>query len=66
MFDEAPFSPSEGLQLVGVTKSYGGGCVSGQRKKPAVDNLSFKVQSGTCAVLLGENGAGKSTIMYVI
>lgn len=44
---------SEAIFAEGLTKSYNG--------KPAVDHLSFSVQSGTVFGLLGANGAGKST-----
>ena len=44
---------SEAIFVEGLTKSYNG--------KPAVDHLSFSVQSGTVFGLLGANGAGKST-----
>lgn len=44
---------NEAIFVEGLTKSYNG--------KPAVDHLSFSVQSGTVFGLLGANGAGKST-----
>lgn len=34
-------------------------------KKPAVNNLSFAVESGECFGLLGVNGAGKSSTFKV-
>lgn len=41
-----------------VTKLYG--------KIPALDNVSFKVDSGQVVGFLGPNGAGKSTMMKII
>ncbi|MFQ5964015.1 MAG: LPS export ABC transporter ATP-binding protein [Candidatus Scalinduaceae bacterium] len=41
------------LQAIELTKVYG--------KRKAVDHLSFEVNSGEIAGLLGQNGAGKST-----
>src|SRR6185312_5015526 len=36
------------------------------RKKVAVDNLSFKVETGKVTGFLGPNGAGKSTTMRLM
>jgi ABC-2 type transport system ATP-binding protein len=36
------------------------------KKKPAVDNISFKVETGKVTGFLGPNGAGKSTTMRLM
>ena len=36
------------------------------RKKPAVDNVSFEVETGKVTGFLGPNGAGKSTTMRLM
>ncbi len=46
------------LQLINLTKKYG--------DFTAVDNISFKVDSGEIFGLLGPNGAGKSTTVSMI
>lgn len=43
------------LSLVGVSKIFGNSTV--------VDNVSVTVEPGKVHVLLGENGAGKSTVI---
>jgi ABC-type uncharacterized transport system ATPase subunit len=45
------------LRLVGVRKSFGGFA--------ALDDAEFEVQAGEVHALLGENGAGKSSLMNV-
>lgn len=35
-------------------------------KKPALDDVSFTIESGHCCMLLGPNGAGKSTLFALI
>lgn len=46
------------IQVVEITKSYG--------KRCAVDRISFEVNSGEIAGLLGQNGAGKSTAFSMV
>jgi ABC-2 type transport system ATP-binding protein len=46
------------IEAVNLSKSF--------RKKLAVDNLSFKVQTGKVTGFLGPNGAGKSTTMRLM
>ena len=36
------------------------------QKNVALDNVSFEVEKGTCTVLAGENGSGKSLLMSII
>lgn len=54
MNDQVPFR----LKATGITKSYG--AVS------ALADVSFELRAGEVMALLGENGAGKSTIVKVI
>lgn len=46
------------LELIHVSKNY--------HKKPAVTDLSFRIEEGEVLGLLGENGAGKSTTLSMI
>ena len=46
------------IEVQGVTKLYG--------EQKALDNVSFKIETGEIAGLLGPNGAGKSTMMKII
>ncbi len=50
--------PHNGLIVTGVTKVYG--------KTRVLDAVSFDVRPGEVLALLGENGAGKSTISNII
>src|ERR1700712_1663470 len=54
--DRPPMTPI--ISLTGVTKSFKG--------HVAVDDLSFSVRSGEIVTLLGQTGAGKSTILHLI
>ncbi|UJQ94850.1 sugar ABC transporter ATP-binding protein [Mariluticola halotolerans] len=49
---------SDALHLQGVTKSYG--------PTVALSDASFSVKAGTVHALLGENGAGKSTVVKIL
>lgn len=49
---------AEMLEIKNLTKKY--------NKIPAVDDVSFTVESGRVGILLGPNGAGKSTIIKSI
>ena len=46
------------LEVSGLCKTFGG--------KPALSNVSFKIQPGEIYGLLGHNGAGKSTALGII
>ena len=46
------------IELEGVTKRWG--------TTTGVDNVSFNVDSGSCAILLGPSGCGKSTTLRMI
>lgn len=46
------------IEAQGLTKVYG--------SLTAVNNITFKIQPGTCYGLLGPNGAGKTTVMRMI
>lgn len=46
------------IEVQGVTKLYG--------EQKALDNVSFRIESGEITGLLGPNGAGKSTMMKII
>ncbi|HLH49981.1 MAG TPA: sugar ABC transporter ATP-binding protein [Roseiarcus sp.] len=51
-------APSPVVRLIGVSKSFGG--------VRALDNVDFEVSAGEIHALLGENGAGKSTILKIL
>src|ERR1700730_1948582 len=46
------------IEIRGLTKSYG--------KTVAVDNVSFKVGTGTFTVILGPSGSGKTTLLRCV
>ena len=52
------------IDLNNVSKSYVSGFL--KRKKKAVANITFKVDSGEIIGIIGANGAGKSTIIKMI
>ncbi len=54
----SPVKGAEAVGLVNVTKRFPG--------VVAVDDVSFEIRSGEVHVLLGENGAGKSTIVGML
>lgn len=49
---------TEGIELIGLTKKYA--------KRNVVDDLSISINPNRITVLLGHNGAGKSTTMGMI
>ena len=51
-------SVTPALELAGVTKRYGA--------TVGLDGASFAVRSGSIHALLGENGAGKSTVVKLL
>jgi ribose transport system ATP-binding protein len=53
-----PSVPPIAVRLSGVSKSFGG--------VRALDNVSLEVRRGEIHALLGENGAGKSTILKIL
>lgn len=46
------------IKVCGISKCFG--------KKLALDNVSFRLDSGQVVALIGENGAGKSTLMRIM
>ena len=50
--------PPVAVRLTGVTKTFGG--------VTALDDVSMEVRVGEIHALLGENGAGKSTILKIL
>ncbi len=46
--------------FTGVTRTYPG------LSHPAVDNLSFTIDSGEVLVIVGANGSGKTTAMEIL
>lgn len=57
-FEEEPTGKTAGIQVRGLRKVYA--------KKVAVDNLSLNMYEDQITVLLGHNGAGKSTTMSML
>lgn len=49
---------TKGIEIQGLVKSYG--------HKLAVNNLNLNIYQNQITVLLGHNGAGKSTTMSII
>ncbi len=49
------------IELQNVSFSYGSG-----DGRPAIDNVSLQVPDGSCTVLCGRSGSGKSTVMRVV
>ena len=47
------------IEVVGLTKRYG-------ERRPAVDNISLRIDSGSYCCLLGPSGCGKSTTLRMI
>ena len=50
-----------GIRLTGVTYAY-----ADEPDKKVVDNLTFDFKPGTCTAVLGETGAGKTTLVRMI
>lgn len=46
------------IEAINITKTFG--------KQKALDNVSFKIETGNIVGFLGPNGAGKSTMMKII
>ncbi len=58
MSDAAPAQNRPAVVLTGISKSFGG--------IRALDNVDLTIASGEIHALLGENGAGKSTILKIL
>lgn len=54
------------ISFKSVSKKYAVNSLSGRREITAFKNLSFDLHKGDAAVLLGLNGAGKTTILKLI
>lgn len=65
---DAPDSPNALIVAQNLTKCYdtGGGDSSGDKRPPAVDDVSFSVAGGEVFGFLGENGAGKTTTIKML
>lgn len=50
------------VQLKDVVKEYG----SGEALFKAVDHVNFEIEEGEFVVILGQSGAGKSTILNML
>lgn len=46
------------IEMIGVSKKFGSAY--------ALKNITFQIEKGTCHALVGENGAGKSTMMKIL
>lgn len=57
---------SDAINFFEVEKKYSVSKIIGTKEITAFSNLSFSIQSGEIAALLGLNGAGKTTIMKLI
>ncbi len=58
MSDKLALQPAT-IEVVGLTKRFAAG-------KPAVDNISLKIEGGSYCCLLGPSGCGKSTSLRMI
>lgn len=56
----APRRVRQGIVFEGVSFAYPGSA------RPALDNVSFTLQPGTCVTLVGGNGSGKSTLVKLL
>ena len=50
------------ISFEGVTRVYG----KGDNLSKAVDNVSFSINKGEFVVILGQSGAGKSTVLNML
>lgn len=50
------------LKVENLCKTYG----SGEGMVNALNNISFSVQKGECAAIIGASGSGKSTLLHLI
>jgi ATP-binding cassette subfamily B protein len=55
-----PLDIADGIEFRNVSYTYNG------RAKAALENVSFKIRPGEVIALVGENGAGKSTIIKLL
>ncbi|XP_071081915.1 phospholipid-transporting ATPase ABCA3-like [Haliotis cracherodii] len=61
-FEKEPTGMQAGISIRNLRKVFG----RGSRKKVAVDGMSLNMFEGQISVLLGHNGAGKTTAMSVL
>ena len=63
-----PADRSIGLRFSEVSKSFATGARTlwgGRRPQTVLRNISFSIEPGECVALVGESGAGKSTILRI-
>ncbi|MEU2005876.1 sugar ABC transporter ATP-binding protein [Rhodococcus sp. NPDC019627] len=58
MTSQIPASSPAAIEATGVSKHFGG--------VHALEDVSIRIDSGTCHAIVGANGAGKSTLMKVL
>ncbi|XP_072942969.1 phospholipid-transporting ATPase ABCA3-like [Epargyreus clarus] len=61
-FETPPSNMEVGIEILHVTKIFG----SGKKRFQALTDLSLNIYKGEITVLLGHNGAGKTTIISII
>jgi ABC-type sugar transport system ATPase subunit len=58
MMKQAEQQPGDAVVMKGIVKAFGG--------VKAVERVDFSVRKGEIHALLGQNGAGKSTILKIL
>jgi ATP-binding cassette subfamily A (ABC1) protein 3 len=56
---EKDFDPNDPIRISGLTKKFGNNFT-------AVDNLTLSIKSNEVLSILGHNGAGKTTAIYML